>query len=80
MARELARRNQHGVETKFKFGMFGVRHQPGLGGCDDAGLLARGNGVSGVIKASPGLDLDEGQKIAPRKLPHPLVAAFDASP
>jgi len=39
MARQTPRRNQHGVETHIKFGMFWMRHQPGLGGIDDAALL-----------------------------------------
>jgi hypothetical protein len=59
MARQASRRNQHGVETKLEFGMFGMRHQPGVRGCDDARLLARGDGVSGVIEAVACLDLDE---------------------
>jgi len=59
MSRKLARRNQHGVEAKFKIGMFGMCHQPALRGGDDARLLARGDGVSGVIEAVACLDLDE---------------------
>ena len=44
MARQMPRRNQHGVETQFEFGMLGMRHQPGLRGIDDALLLARRHG------------------------------------
>ena len=41
MARQAARRNQDGVESELEFGMFGMRHQPGLRRIDDARLLAR---------------------------------------
>jgi hypothetical protein len=30
MARQASRRNQDGIETQIEFGMFGMRHQPGL--------------------------------------------------
>src|ERR1700694_5314518 len=65
MPRQPPRRNQHGVETQVEFGMFGMGHQPGLGGLDDARLLARRHRVGGVVEAAAGLDLDEGQEIAP---------------
>src|ERR1700738_1301799 len=59
MARQPPRRNQDSVETELEFGVFGVRHQPGLCGSDDARLLARRHRIGGVIEAGAGLDLDE---------------------
>jgi hypothetical protein len=44
-----------------KFGMLGVRHQPGLRGVDDAPLLARRHGIGRVIQRGAGLDLDKRQ-------------------
>src|SRR3984957_21295003 len=65
MARQSPRRNQHGVETQLQFGMFGMRHQPGLRGLDDALLLTRRHRIGGVIEAAAGLDLDKGDQVAP---------------
>src|SRR5882757_655351 len=65
MARQMPGRNQDGVETQLEFGMFGMRHQPGLRRLDDARLLARRHRIGGVIEAGAGLDLDEGHQVAP---------------
>ena len=54
-------------KRKFEIGMFGMRHQPGLRGIDDALLLARRHRIGGVIEAGARLDLDEGQQIAPAR-------------
>ena len=51
MARQTARRNQHGVEAQIISGVFGMRHQPDLRGSDDARLLARRHRIGGVIEA-----------------------------
>jgi len=56
MARQMPRRNQHGVKTKIEIGMFGMRHQPGLGGGNDARLLAWRYRKGGLIEAGAGLD------------------------
>jgi len=64
MVRQGAWRNQHGIETQVEIGMFRVRHQPCIGGIDDAFLLARRYGVGGGVQRGTGLDLDEGQQAA----------------
>jgi hypothetical protein len=66
MARQTPGRNQHGVETELEFGMFGMRHQPGLRGIDNALLLARCHRVGCLIEAGAGLDLDKRQQVARR--------------
>ena len=67
MAWQTPRRNQDGVKTQLKFGMLGMRHQPGLRGRDDALLLARRDGVGRFIEACAGLYLDKGNEIAPAR-------------
>ena len=54
MAWQTPGRNQHGVESELEFGMFGMRHQPGLRGIDDARLLARRYRIGRVIEAGRG--------------------------
>jgi hypothetical protein len=44
--------------------MLGMRHQPGLGGGDNARLLARRHRIGGVIQAGARLDLDKRHQIA----------------
>jgi hypothetical protein len=41
MARQAPRGNQYCVKSQLEFGVFGMRHQPGLRCGDDALLLAR---------------------------------------
>src|ERR1700704_2508189 len=64
MARQTPGRNQHGVETQLEFGMFGMRHQPDLGGIDDTGLLARRYRIGGLIQAGARPNLDKGQQVS----------------
>ena len=69
MARQTPRRNQHGVETQIKFGMFGMRHQPGLGGIDNPLLLARrrvsGSPIGGIRETQELLDFCAEKNILP---------------
>src|SRR6267142_5855708 len=65
MARQAPGRNQDGVKTQLKFGVLGMRHQPGLRGVDDARLLPGRHGEGGLVEAGTGLDLDKGYEIAP---------------
>ena len=67
MARQLARRNQHRVETELEIGMFGMRHQPALRGIDNALLLARRHRIGRIVETGAGLDLDEDNQIAPSR-------------
>src|SRR3954454_6393109 len=64
MACKSFRRNQHGIESHFKFRMLGMRDEPALRGVDDALLLARRHGEGGVVERRARLDLDEGDQIA----------------
>src|SRR5581483_12030227 len=65
MARQAARRNQHGVEAQIIPAMFGVRHQPGFRSRNDACLLARRDRISRLIERLARLDLDKGDGVAP---------------
>jgi hypothetical protein len=44
--------------------MFGMRHQPGLGGIHDPGLLARRHRIGRLVQAGAGLHLDKGDQAA----------------
>jgi hypothetical protein len=64
MAWQMPRRNQDHVETKLEIGMLGMRHEPALGGIDDAALLARRHRKGRFIKACAGPRLDKGDEVA----------------
>src|ERR1700730_1173559 len=65
MAWQAPRRNQHRIKAQIEIGVFGMRHQPGLGRFDDALLLARGYRIGRLVEAGAGLDLDKCQQISP---------------
>ena len=90
MAWQAPRRNQDGVETELKFGMLGMRHQPGLRGVDDAAYAVTPRQQGRIIDAAQGWLMAHPEHaefelrfdavlIAPRRLPRHLLAAFDAS-
>lgn len=63
-------RNQDGVEAQGAAGKFRTAAQESLGGAADAVLLARSDGLGGLLQGGAGLDLDEGQNAA---APHDQV-------
>lgn len=66
MAWKSFRRNQHGIESHFKFRMLGMRDEPALRGIDDALLLARRHGEGGVVQRRARLDSTKAIKLRRR--------------